>query len=436
MTQLQPLLGLGLGWVGLLFGLQLDRESLRRFKRKTHVWALGQAVLSFTFFLAVAWIVFAATRFWDEPTMLLLVGAAATACVTTPAGIAMVSANFGVRGDVAKLLFFTGSVNAIVGIAALQAAYALHAAINPLPGFGAWGVLFSFGLALGLGTVCGIIFLWLMRLRPASEELVLFLLGICALAAGAALQLTVSPLFVCATMGVLVANLTNESRRVFELLQNWEKPVYLILLMLAGALLTLPTAWMIPLALAYALLRGAAKVSAGAVLVEVVSLPFQVPRRVGLGLVPQGGISLAMAVSLLITFPQPSPASADGAEPGLRSRGSGRRSLRASSAHCSPRPFCDTPARSRRTSSARSRRETTSSPKKRRFGTRRLHGPGRPIAIPADKASGPDSALVEGEHLARDPVRRLSSTHDLIDASEEPDPHTSGDGHRRHGPRS
>ncbi len=314
MTQLQPLLGLGLGWVGLLFGLQLDRESLRRFKRKTHVWALGQAVLSFTFFLAVAWIVFAATRFWDEPTMLLLVGAAATACVTTPAGIAMVSANFGVRGDVAKLLFFTGSVDAIVGIAALQAAYALHAAINPLPGFGAWGVLFSFGLALGLGTVCGIIFLWLMRLRPASEELVLFLLGICALAAGAALQLTVSPLFVCATMGVLVANLTNESRRVFELLQNWEKPVYLILLMLAGALLTLPTAWMIPLALAYALLRGAAKVSAGAVLVEVVSLPFQVPRRVGLGLVPQGGISLAMAVSLLITFPQPSPASADGAE--------------------------------------------------------------------------------------------------------------------------
>ncbi len=52
-------------------------------------------------------------------------GAAATASVSTPAGIALISTNYLVRGKVRDLLFFVASLDALVGITALQVTYAL-----------------------------------------------------------------------------------------------------------------------------------------------------------------------------------------------------------------------------------------------------------------------------------------------------------------------
>ncbi len=97
--------------------------------------------------------------------------------------------------------------------------------------------------AVGMGVICGILFLWLTRPRPAGDELVLFLLGIAAFASGAAFQLQLSPLFVSVTMGAVVANLSPDPQRAFRILQEWEKPIYVVFLMLAGALLSFPTIW-------------------------------------------------------------------------------------------------------------------------------------------------------------------------------------------------
>jgi multidrug transporter EmrE-like cation transporter len=155
---------------------------------------------------------------------------------------------------------------------------------------------------MGMGVVCGIMFLWLTRRRPGAEELVLFLLGIAAFASGVALQLQLSPLFVSVTMGAVVANLSPEPQRVYQVLQEWEKPIYVVFLILAGALLSFPTPWIVPLAAAYALIRGLGKIAGNAAMVRVLPLPFSPPKRFGLGLIPQGGISLAMAISVGLSY--------------------------------------------------------------------------------------------------------------------------------------
>jgi multidrug transporter EmrE-like cation transporter len=157
-------------------------------------------------------------------------------------------------------------------------------------------------VAAGMGVVCGILFLWLTRPRPGAEELVLFLLGIAAFASGVALQLQLSPLFVSVTMGIVVANVSPEPQRAFRVLHEWEKPIYVVFLMLAGALLTFPTLWVVPLAVAYALIRGGGKVLGNMAMVRLIPLPFPPPKRFGLGLLPQGGISLAMAISVVLTY--------------------------------------------------------------------------------------------------------------------------------------
>lgn len=300
--QLFPFLALGLGWVGFHFGLQLDRESLSHFPPAYYVVAFGQAVLTLLVVLGLGWGGIRLAGMEGETPLLLVLGAAAMASVTTPAGIAMVSSNFLVRGNLRDLLFFVASLDALVGIVALQLTYAFFRPEAVVAGLEPTWSLAPLGVAVGLGMVCGIVFLWLTRTRPAGEELVLFLLGICALAAGAALQWGLSPLFVSVVMGAVVANLTPDRARLFGVLEKWEKPVYLVFVLVAGALLQVPTGWVVLLALAYILARGAAKAVSGAVVAWSVPLEFSVPPTIGLGLVPQGGISIAMAVSGVLVY--------------------------------------------------------------------------------------------------------------------------------------
>lgn len=301
-TQLFPLLGLGLGWIGFLFGLQLDRRHLRQFPPVFVLLSLGQAFLTFLFFLGVGWAVMTHMGQSGQVQLLLLVSAAATACISTPAGIALISTNFLVKGKVRDLLFFVASLDALVGIVALQFAYSLFPPGSLVGGLPLGPDLLWVLEALGLGVICGILFLWLTRPRPGGEELVLFLLGIAAFSSGAALQLQISPLFVAVTMGTVVANLSPEPQRVYRILHQWEKPIYVVFLILAGALLSFPTLWVVPLALAYAAIRAAGKVLGNMAMVRLLPLPFSPPKRFGLGLLPQGGISLAMAISGVLTY--------------------------------------------------------------------------------------------------------------------------------------
>ena len=302
LEQLFPFFALGFGWVGFLFGMQLERDTVRRFAAHMHRFAAGQALLAFALMTSVGLVVLVAFGRLGRVESLLVLLASATACSSAPAGIAMVSSNFLVRGPVRQMLFFTASVDGIVGIILLQLIYAGYHPPDALGLLGTVPALVWTVLAISLGLLCGIIFVWLSRGRTKIEEMVLFLMGIAAFTAGAALQLQLSPLFVSVVMGAVVANLVPDPRRILRVMAKWEKPAYVILLILAGALVQFPTLWIIPLALVYAVLRGGAKIAGVSAMTHIGTLPFPTPKLLGLGLIPQGGISLVMALSALLTF--------------------------------------------------------------------------------------------------------------------------------------
>lgn len=302
LERLFPLLALGLGWIGFLFGLQLDRKTLREFPVSFHVLGLGQAIGTLVLFTAAAAMLFLAFGILDSTTFVVIAIVGAAACISTPAGIAMVSANFHVRGNVARLLFFIGSVDAVVGIVALQVLYVARLPPDHFPGIEGFGVGGWLFLATGLGIVCGILFLWLTRTSEDRDEFVLFLMGMSALSSGAALRMGLSPLFVSMVMGLIVANGAKDRRRVSRALAQWEKPIYVLLLILAGALVRLPSLWVIPFVGAYVLLRGASKVASTAAIGRILPVDFPLPKRLGLALVPQGGMSVAMAASAMLTL--------------------------------------------------------------------------------------------------------------------------------------
>lgn len=301
--QLYPFLALGIGWIGFLFGLQLDRRHLRRFPPRYLMITILQAVLAFAIFLALGSVLLSGADAWGEHRTLALFVTAATACVSTPAGIALISHSFLVRGNVSQLLYFIASLDAVVGIIALQITYAFQgrATFAPAGAIVAQPIAWI-GLAVLLGAVFGVLFLWITWTKPGSREMMLFLLGLVLFAGGAALYLGLSPLFVATIAGAIVANLSPLRRRAYALLQAWEQPIYVILLILAGALLTFPTWFVVPLALGYLLVRVVAKLVASYLATHAVRLPFRAPAEIGAGLVSQGGISLAMVVSVVLTY--------------------------------------------------------------------------------------------------------------------------------------
>lgn len=298
-AQLQPFLALGLGWIGLLFGLQLDRRQLRQFPLSYLLFALAQALLTFGLFWAAASLMIPSAT-GNRGVDVAILAAAATAAISTPAGVAVVSRTFSVQGKLSQLLFYTASLDGLVGIVALQVVYALHhPSIAAVEGFG-WPMWM--GVATATGIIFGVFFLWLARPKPGRQELTLFLIGLVVFEAGSALYLGLSPLYVAMITGVVVANISPSRKRVFSILQAWEKPIYVILLILAGALVSI-SPWIIwVLAGAYLVVRGIAKAVAGALARGVIRFPVPVPFQAGLGLIPQGGISLAMALSATLTY--------------------------------------------------------------------------------------------------------------------------------------
>ncbi|MDX1674872.1 MAG: cation:proton antiporter [Longimicrobiales bacterium] len=298
--QLEALFALGLGWVGLLFGLQLDRGQLAQFPVGWLLFTAVQAIVTLAVFAGLAFLAFGLAGARSPDLTVILWGTAATAAVSTPAGVALIGGRYRVQGPVTRLLMFVASLDAAIGILALQAVYAVyHPSTAILVEMNGWLWL---AIAAAAGVVFGVLFLWMTRPKPERDELILFLLGLAVFEAGTAFYLGLSPLFVCMVTGIVIANLSPSRKRVYSILQGWEKPVYVVILILAGALLGAGTWLALPLAAGYVLLRGLGKLGGGAVARGLIPGRDAVPAGVGLGLVPQGGISLAMALSAALTY--------------------------------------------------------------------------------------------------------------------------------------
>jgi len=298
--ELAPFVALGLGWIGLLFGLQFDRRVLRAFRRGEHVAAAGQAVIAWAV-LAVGLGAAAALAGRGDPGHLAAAAAAAAAgCVASPTGAAVVFGAARVRGPMSRLVSLGTSLDGAVGIVALALLYAaVHGPAIPARielGPARWLAVPLLAALLG-----GWLFLSLTREKPPADEIVLFLLGLALLLAGTSLSIGVSPLFTAALAGAFLANLSPLRRRVMTSVATWEKPVHVLFLTLAGAMLSLRTWWILVPFGAYVALRTVGKL-VGGLLARPLLRGRPASGLYGAALLSQGGVSIAIAVSALLVL--------------------------------------------------------------------------------------------------------------------------------------
>ncbi|MFC1890016.1 hypothetical protein ACFL4G_09680, partial [Thermodesulfobacteriota bacterium] len=229
---LSPFMVLGLGWVGLLYGVQLDLRRLASIGGSVVSGALLQGALT-------ALVVFAAmfallrtltsvgTLCW--PSTLVL---AAVASCTASSSLALIAGRR--RSDPAlDFALLSASLDDLVAITTLACALCF---MPVFPGrdvpFDAWHrVIYS----IGLGVVTGVIMNGIARGRGKREELFVVVLGLVIFSGAAALFFRVSPLFTSLLAGLVVGNLSGQREKIIGILLQGEKPLYLVFLVFAGA---------------------------------------------------------------------------------------------------------------------------------------------------------------------------------------------------------
>lgn len=237
LSDVRPLLELGLGWIGLLAGYAFDAKGLRQ-------WPAGTGrlttLLTLIPFLFVAGSVGGVLYVLHIPltTGRLLRDAAmfgAAGCLTAPTAVALLERS-GLSARAVGVVRAVASLDDVAGVVLLALFSAIFRPVAPSPSWSLPPVGWFF-VTVGMGLSLGVLTYALLRLARSHGELTTLLLGAVALAAGGATVFSVSPIVICFVCGFVLANLPGPHDEVIlGSLARAERPVYLGFLIVAGAL--------------------------------------------------------------------------------------------------------------------------------------------------------------------------------------------------------
>lgn len=302
LVQLQPFLILALAWIGLLIGLQLRWNHLTRFPwpyfQVAGIQALGAMAVTFAGLTALffLWTPMAAAGDDRWRAALCL---AAVAALSSPA--AAVRHRGGAGGHVLGLLRFVPAVDPLVALLGIGALFVLWPGGNGSLGLDL-GAIHWMLASVGGGIALGALFLLLLLTVHESDELVLVVLGMALFSGGLAAVFHLSPLVICLIQGIVLANGPTRHDRLMHLFLRMERPLYVSLLVLAGAAWHFHDPWGYGLAGVFLVFKFAGKFLGTRAALAVTPLPFPVPREWWMGLVPQGAMAIAIAVTYHVIF--------------------------------------------------------------------------------------------------------------------------------------
>lgn len=300
LTGLYPFVGLGLAWIGLLFGVQWEARVLRSLAPAGVIAALGQAALTGALLVVPFYYLFA--HFFPLEREFALVGAVAVAAAasdTAQSGLALVLRHLGGaeavrRRPLVQLLRYVTDLDGLVGVFAIGVAACVPVLHPSHP------LVFWLAASLGLGLVLGLLVVLLVAHRVSEDELRLIVLGTVLFSGGISLHLSLSPLLVNLVAGAVVANLAGARARgpIRNVLMRGEHAIYVLFLIAVGADWNLGTVAVAALVGAYLVLRSAGKIAGAWLCFRSWRNRLPQVSGLGLGLLSHGGMAVAIVVNL------------------------------------------------------------------------------------------------------------------------------------------
>src|SRR2546429_4185306 len=264
---LAPVTALALGWIGATLGAHFEWRYVRRIPRDVWLLAALPAASAFTAVALAAGLlarlVPALGSTWT-PRLPAVLTLAAVAATSGPGAVRLVARTLGLGELVARRIARAAALETAAGGLAITVPFAWHRSHAPAGAGGAeLGWLAWLVFAVGGGVLVGMAFLSVSRLRPAPADLAFALLPTPLFGAGLGYRAGLSPLVVCALAAGLIVNASPQRHVVRRVLAEWTEPLPAVFLIAMGALLTVPTAWLLLAAPLLALVRIAPKGGGG-----------------------------------------------------------------------------------------------------------------------------------------------------------------------------
>ncbi len=301
LDQLRPFVSLALGWIGLLYGLQFNWRDIRTFPLIYMPIAFLQALITMGIVFIVFYPVLGYLLGGNRLLYPLLIALSASASLTSPSAIAVLHRRVEIKErDLVTLVRYISGIDSLIGItifgltfAIFHITYGYNQGLLPLE----W-----FLLTIGLSLFLAMIFNLCLLLPLTSNEFLAVTTGMVVFSSGVASFLYLSPLFVSMVMGLIIANTSSKREILYENLVRGERPFYIIFVIIVGGLWTVEPLWGGIGALIYTLARVAGKYLGGIYATAIFKPPFPIPRDLGLALLSQGGVAIAIAASLQQTY--------------------------------------------------------------------------------------------------------------------------------------
>ncbi|MCY3766332.1 MAG: hypothetical protein OXH06_13025 [Gemmatimonadetes bacterium] len=293
---LYPFMGMGLSWIGMLFGVQWEFRRLSHIPGRVFGVALVQSLITLVVVAVPFLLLF--QNLYARETELLVIGAvtlAAAASGTASSGLTLFARNTPAPArPLMRLLTNVSNIDDLVGLTAFGL-------ISCLAVLHAGGSTYTWiGVSAGLGLTVGLLVVALTANRLKDDEMLLIVMGAITFSGGLSLYLSLSPLLVNLIAGVIVANLARGRARagIRTVLLRGEHSIYIIFLILVGAGWRIESVWLLALVPVYVLVRTLGKTLGGFVSVRLFLPGSRALSGLGLGLLSHGGMAVAIVVNL------------------------------------------------------------------------------------------------------------------------------------------
>ncbi len=302
-----PIMALGLGWIGFVFGFQFEKRYLKRFSIKYYYLSFMLFILTFIPGAVIIWIIL--NKFYPGQPSFLLGGMAVSLglllTLHSPMILNAMAPFVPCRNKHFYLARFLVSIGSFWGICGL----AVVVSFLRFP-FSRDSMLLKSIIILIAATLfsalMGFLFYHMTRMRHSEKDLLVYILGAVFFVSGTAFYFNLIPLFACMVLGIFYSNLTRKHAKIYTLLLSTEKPLFIVFLILIGAFWELNFSWevgvLVTVMLAMELILHILPMP---LLEKILKFPVSLPHIFGNCLLSSGGLGVAFAVSLKLNYPVP-----------------------------------------------------------------------------------------------------------------------------------
>ncbi len=272
---------------------------------------LGKSIVIITLLevIGAIGVVFALMYFVFKQPFAFSIVIASMSAATAPAATLMVIRQYRADGPLTRTILPVVALDDVFGIMAFGIAMSL--ARLSVGGSDStllqmlWAPTVEIVGSLVLGAALGFVLTVVSKKAGDRDEMQGISLAAIAVATGLSTWLGLSPLLTNIVMGTIVVNAMRHSTRVFNSINDFASPVYILFFTLAGASLDLRILLSVGvMGIAYIIARALGKGVGAYAGAKYVGAPDTVRKYLGLGLLPQGGISIGLSVLVRQFLPQ------------------------------------------------------------------------------------------------------------------------------------